>query len=156
MTNCWLMLPGVPVLAHLAEIVNGTGTVLRQEPLECEYFLRPAADLSACWFSVRDNTGGERLYRAGGVQQSVFSHNGAVFGATCRDDLLQLAADPRDGLHEPDSSRNYLGWWKRLCVTAPAGETALTDPVFVLAGKHAVASEALEDLLRLRFTRLPD
>ena len=153
LTNCWLMLPGVPVLVHLAEIVNRTGAVLQHEPLECECFLRPVRDLDACWFLARDRAGNDRILRAGGAQQSVEAHDRAVFGADGHTGILQAMADTHQGPLQPDAGHAYLGLWKTFFVSAPDGETTLTDPLFLLSDRQAVPASELEDLLRLRFTR---
>jgi len=130
--------------------------VLREDPMDMNTFqvttYRPdlAGSLADMWNRSGNNWGGSAVLH---TRETILAEHAASINLA---EFLAVDAAGEVIGFCTESSNSYLGWWKRLCVTARNGETALTDPVFLLSGTRAVPNEELADLLRLRFTRQPD
>jgi ribosomal protein S18 acetylase RimI-like enzyme len=151
LTQYFLLLPGVPVLAHFTRVLNKTGTCFNFEALSCNCFFQPSPDIRRAWFAATDASGNERRYRSGHVRHDVEDAERLYYGADDRPDILQAAADNRHGPHLGISEVGVTGYFKTLRVSAADGCEAMTDPVFLIAGNSPVPPRELADLSRIRF-----
>jgi len=151
LTQYFLLLPGIPVLAHVTKVGNGTGTFFNMEALGCECFLKGSGNILADWFAGNDFSGNERRYRSGLVRHEIEVPDRLYFGSDEAAGILQPAADNRHGPHTGMANVAVTSYMKTLCVTVADGDEAFTDPVFLLAGDKPIPSSELADLLRIRF-----
>jgi hypothetical protein len=153
LSNYWVMLPGVPVLAHFVKIQNNTGAVLLDVQFGCEAFFRPDSDLQRCWFESEDHHGQIRRYRGGFTRHDIFASDRILFGSEGQQTLLQLLVSSRHGPQMPLANNQIIAWMKTLSITAPDGFDGWSDPVFFIAVDRPLPTADLADLARLSFSQ---
>ncbi len=155
LTQYFLLLPGIPVMAHVTRVGNRTGTFFNLEALGCECFLKPSRDIKGAWFAGSDISGNERKYRSGRVRHDIEASDRLYFGSEPSAGILQMASETRHGPHMGIANVEVTGYMKTLCVTVPDGGEALTDPIFFLCMDAPIPPADLKDLLQIRMN-LPE
>lgn len=148
----YLMLPGVPVLCMLHSVTNGSGLVLPQYSLSDESYFKPSPVFSEGWMEFP----GEGKFLLGKVEAQLDSKGILRVGATSRKDMLHVVNNyPNQGAlvyvnnkvfaYDVDHHLPLLN-----------GETAWTQPTFLIMGGSPLNPEDVRGLLKLAFTSPTD
>ncbi|GIP19972.1 GNAT family N-acetyltransferase [Paenibacillus sp. J22TS3] len=143
----YLMLPGVPVLCVLHSVTNESGRYLRDFSLMGENFLKPSPVFTEGTIEVPG--GGQ--YLAGKLETDVKSQGLLRIGAASRQNFLQIVN------HAPNQSSSAYVNNKVICnevyhhLSIKDGETAWTQPAFLILGRIALDSGDVRNLLKVAF-----
>ncbi|WP_379144441.1 GNAT family N-acetyltransferase [Paenibacillus sp. sgz500992] len=148
----YLMLPGVPVLCMLHSVTNGSGMVLPQYSLSEDSYFKPSPVFSEGWMEFP----GEGKFILGKVEAHLDSKGILRVGAASRKDMLHVVnnypnqrasayVNNKVFAHDVDHHLPLLN-----------GETAWTQPTFLIMGEIPLNSEDVRGLLKLAFASPTD
>ncbi|WP_018755479.1 GNAT family N-acetyltransferase [Paenibacillus terrigena] len=148
----YLMLPGVPVLCILHSATNRSGMALPQFNLSDEQYFKPSPVYSEGWMELPN----EGKFILGQVEGNLESKGLLRIGADTRKDMLHTI------IRYPTQSASFyvnnqvFNYGVNHQLPIRNGETAWTQPTFILCGEKTLHLEDLHDLLKLTFTNPTD
>ncbi|WP_047982667.1 GNAT family N-acetyltransferase [Ornithinibacillus contaminans] len=146
----FLVLPGAPVLCHVSEINQKTGTFFQQKEWRNEAYFKPAQNIEDNWARVQDKQGDWTKIVAGkGENESIVDRN-LLIGCADRKEQMQIITDSTN-LPYTYINKQVLTSGHLEQITIPAGETQFTTPIFYLFNHDVIPVGAQIDLKGIRF-----
>lgn len=148
----YLMLPGVPVLCVLHSVTNGSGMVLPHYSLSADSYFKPSPVFSEGWMDFPE----EGKFLLGKVEANLESQGIMRIGADSRNDLLHIVNSYPN--HRASVYVNNKVFTHGVIHHLPLlnGETAWTQPTFLILGEIALNPEDVQGLLKLTFSNPTD
>ncbi|MFE4709839.1 GNAT family N-acetyltransferase [Paenibacillus sp. NPDC056722] len=148
----YLMLPGVPVLCVLHSVTNESGMVLPNYSLSDANYLQPSPVFSEGWLELP----GEGKFLVGKLGAGLDSKGLLRVGAISRKDLLHIVnnSDNQGAFVYVNNKVFSQGVNHQLSLRN--GETAWTQPTFLVLGGMALNPEDVRDLQKITFTSPTD
>jgi RimJ/RimL family protein N-acetyltransferase len=147
----FLLLPGVPVMCHVVEIQQNTGSYMNFTGFGTESFLKPDPEIKNSWVLAKNRAGAIVKYKSGRASFEIHSDGSLLFGSNTRQTKLQIVGDPevsqRMALLNVRDSAAFL----TNTVSAAHGGRVLTAPSFFIFTKEAIDDKLLMDLHKIRF-----
>ncbi|WP_042162007.1 GNAT family N-acetyltransferase [Paenibacillus gorillae] len=143
----YLMLPGVPVLCILHAVTNDSGVTLPHYSLSDEHFLQPAPVFSEGWLELP----GEERYLAGKLSAHLVTKGVLRIGGTSSRNKLHAVSSPYNHRQTAYVNNKVCSHEVNHHVTLKNGETAWTQPTFLILGNMDVSVDEVRDLLKLTF-----
>ncbi|WP_152393809.1 GNAT family N-acetyltransferase [Paenibacillus guangzhouensis] len=148
----YLMLPGVPVLCVLHSVNNRSGMVMPQFSLADNYYFKPSPVFSEGWMELPE----EGKFLLGKLEGDLEPKGLLRIGAASSKDTLHLIN------HHPDQkayayvNNQVFSYGVNHQLPLRNGETAWTQPTFLIFGETTLQREDLRDLLKLTFANPTD
>lgn len=150
----FMLQPGVPVLACTVRVEQNTGKPLYPLNLETSTFYQAGSEVRDGRFYVKNSSGEDIVYKAGGIQAGSKSGNGLLqLGARERKERLTLAVPPEhlsaSLMVNADAILTYTEEYLHL----QDGEERFSKPQFYLISDLQIPVQAFADLLSVRFRK---
>jgi hypothetical protein len=154
LTQYFMLLPGVPVLASTIRIEQNTGAPLHPLHLETSSYYRAASELKDSRGYLKNSSGEELVYKAGKVQLGVKSINGVLqVGSKERKHRLTLLTAP-DLLSTAWMANTHAALSYAIDpLVLQDGEERFSKPQFYIISDLPVPEQAYSDLLTIRFKK---
>ncbi|RUT48202.1 GNAT family N-acetyltransferase [Paenibacillus anaericanus] len=143
----YLMLPGVPVLSVMHSVTNGTGLVLPQYSLSEDSYFKPSAVFGEGWMDLPE----EGKFLLGKVETHLDSKGIMRIGAASRKDLLHIVNSYPNQKASVYVNNKVFTHGVNHHLPLLSGETAWTQPTFLILGEIALTPEDVRGLLKLTF-----
>lgn len=150
----FMLLPGVPVLACTVQVEQNSGRPLYPLNLETSTFYKAASEIRQGRFYVKNSSGEQVVYKAGGVQTGARIDKGLLqLGGRERKERLTLAVPPEhlsaSLMVNADAILTYTEEYLHL----QDGEERFSKPQFYLISDLQIPEQAYADLLAVRFKK---
>ncbi|GGH23251.1 GNAT family N-acetyltransferase [Paenibacillus segetis] len=148
----YLMLPGVPVLCVQHSVTNGSGLALPHYSLTEDSYFKPSPVFSEGWMDLPE----EGKFLLGKVEAHLDSKGIMRIGATSRKDLLHIVNSYPNQRASVYVNNKVFTHGVNHHLPLLNGETAWTQPTFLIMGKIALNPEDVRGLLKLTFANHTD
>ncbi|WP_339320096.1 GNAT family N-acetyltransferase [Paenibacillus sp. FSL R10-2734] len=148
----YLMLPGVPVLCVMHSVTNESGLTLPHYSLSEDSYFKPSAQLSEGWMEFPE----EGKFLLGTVEAHFDSKGIMRMGAASRKDLLHIVNSYPNQKGSAYVNNQVFNYGVNQHLTLLDGETAWTQPSFLIIGEIAFNPEDVYGLLKLSFNSTND
>lgn len=147
----YLMLPGVPVLCHTAEIVQNTGKFMSLEPFESFTFFNFDGNLKNNWLKLKNINGGFDKYKVGVEAMDIPTTSSILYGSNGLKDKIQLYLN-----HDAAKCLGFINMHDTTAlisrhITMEEGIAKFTSPDFYIFTEDYIEDELLKDLKNIRF-----
>lgn len=152
LNHYFLLLPGVPVLASVVQIVQNTGAPLQPMTLHTLGFYKTGSVLKSSRGTVK-NAAGERItYKAGRVQNETKSSSGIIqFSSDERKQRMSQVSSPDKAKPELLVNTHVISSFITEELFMRDGDTIFSTPQFYLLSDLDIPEEAFRDLLNIKF-----
>ncbi|WP_233569750.1 GNAT family N-acetyltransferase [Falsibacillus albus] len=150
----FLLLPGVPILCHTAQIINHSGQLIDMKKWGTNCFLLSGDEMYERWGNFQGIGGEWQKLHGGKGEQEMRVGRSAHFGTTEHTDILQVITDLQE---------TKLGSYINKEVMLIAGTTKLNienrhhsfaSPIFFLINDEVIEDDALSSLKAIHFNEL--
>jgi ribosomal protein S18 acetylase RimI-like enzyme len=148
----YLMLPGVPVLCVLHSVTNESGLVLPHYSLTDDNFFKPSPIFSEGLMEIP----GEGEFLLGKLEAQLHSKGLLRIGAVSRQDMLHVVNSYPNQSSSAYVNNKVFSHSVDHHLSLQNGETAWTQPTFLILGPIALNPEDVRDLLKLSFASPTD
>ncbi|MRN57264.1 GNAT family N-acetyltransferase [Paenibacillus monticola] len=148
----YLMLPGVPVLCMLHSVTNLSGVVLPQFSLSEDSCFKPSPVFSEGWMEFPK----EGKFLLGKMETQLDSKGIMRIGATSRQDMLHIVNSYPNQRASAYVNNKVFAHNVNHQLPLLNGETAWTQPTFLILGELALNPEDVRSLLKLNFANSTD
>ncbi|MWV42205.1 GNAT family N-acetyltransferase [Paenibacillus sp. HJL G12] len=148
----YLMLPGVPVLSVLHSVTNESGMVLPQYSLSENSYFKPSPVFSEGWMEFPE----EGKFPMGKVEAHLDSKGLIRIGAASRKDMLHIVNRYPNQKASAYVNNKVFSYGVNHHLPLLNGETAWTQPTFLILGEIALDPEDVRGLLKLTFDSSTD
>ncbi|MGM1044991.1 MAG: GNAT family N-acetyltransferase [Bacillota bacterium] len=143
----YLMLPGVPVLCVLHSVSNGSGLILPQYALSEDSYFKPSPIFSEGWMELPE----EGKFLLGKVEAHLESKGLLRIGADSRKDMLHIVNSYPNQRASSYVNNKVFTYGVNHHLPLLNGETAWTQPTFLILGENTLNLEDVRGLLKLTF-----
>ncbi|MDF9839297.1 MULTISPECIES: GNAT family N-acetyltransferase [unclassified Paenibacillus] len=152
LNHYFLLLPGVPVLASVVQIVQNTGAPLQPVTLHTLGFYKTGNVLKSSRGTVK-NAAGERItYKAGRVQNETISSSGIIqFSSDERKQRMSQVSCPDKATPELLVNTHVISSFITEQLHLRDGDTMFSTPQFYILSDLDIPEEAFRDLLNIKF-----
>jgi GNAT superfamily N-acetyltransferase len=148
----YLMLPGVPVLCVLHSVTNESGLALPHYSLSEESYFKPSTQLSEGWMEFPE----EGKFLLGKIEAQLDSKGIMRIGASSRKDMLHIVNRYPNQKGSTYVNNQVFNYGVNHHLTILNGETAWTQPSFLIMGEIPLNPEDVHGLLKLTFSSTND
>lgn len=150
----FLLQPGVPVLACTVHVEQNTGRPLYPLNLETSTFYQAGSEVRDGRFYVKNSSGEDIVYKAGGIQAGSKSGSGLLqLGTRERKERLTLAVAPEHYSASLMVNADAILTYTEEYLHLQDGEKRFSKPQFYLISDLQVPEQAYADLLSVRFKK---
>ncbi|WP_461614480.1 hypothetical protein [Clostridium sp. Marseille-QA1073] len=147
----YLMLPGVSVLCHTAEIVQNTGNFMSLEPFESFTFFNFDENLKNNWLKLKNIKGGFDKYKVGVEDMDIPTTSSILYGSNDIKDKIQLYLNHDEAKCLGSINTNDTTALISRHITMEEGIAKFTSPDFYVFTEDYIEDELLKDLKNIRF-----
>lgn len=147
----YLMLLGVPVLCHTAEILQNTGGFMKAEPFESFTFFNFDEDIKNNWLKTKNIKGKFNKYKVGVEAMDIPTEHSMLYGTNNLKDKVQLYLK-----HDEAKCIGFINMHDTTAlisrhINIEEGIAKFTSPDFYIFTEDYVEDELLKDLKNIRF-----
>lgn len=147
----YLMLPGVPVLCHTAEIVQNTGKLISYETFENFSFFSFDENSKNNWVKLKNLKGTFDKYKASGEGMDILSTESLLFGTNNLKDKIQFYSNCDEARSLGFININDTAALSFKGITLEDGAIKFTSPDFYIFTEDYIEDELLKDLKNIKF-----
>ncbi|AIQ47206.1 hypothetical protein R70723_15920 [Paenibacillus sp. FSL R7-0273] len=152
LNHYFLLLPGVPVLASVVQIVQNTGAPLQPLTLHTLGFYKTGNLLKSSRGTVKNAAGETITYKAGRVQNETKSSSGFIqFSSDERKQRMSQASSPDKAAPELLVNTHVISSFITEKLFMRDGDTLFSTPQFYILSDLDIPEEAFRDLLNIKF-----
>ncbi|MEK3864460.1 GNAT family N-acetyltransferase [Paenibacillus sp. FSL H7-0716] len=148
----YLMLPGVPVLCVLISVTNESGMTLPHYSLSEDSYFKPSPIYSEGWMELPE----EGNFPIGRVEAHLESKGLIRIGATSRKDMLHVVHSYPNQRAMSYVNNKVFTYGVNHHLLLLNGETAWTQPTFMIMGELALDPEIVRNLMKVTFASASD
>jgi len=148
----YLMLPGVPVLCVLHSVTNESGLALPHYSLSEDSYFKPSPLLSEGWMEVPE----EGKFLLGKAEAHLDSKGIMRIGSATRKDMLHIVNSYPNQRGSAYVNNQVFTYGVNHHLPLLNGETAWTQPSFLITGEIVLNPEDVQGLLKLTFNSPTD
>ncbi|WP_313640690.1 GNAT family N-acetyltransferase [Paenibacillus sp.] len=148
----YLMLPGVPVLCVLHSVTNESGLALPHYSLSEDSYFKPSPLLSEGWMEVPE----EGKFLLGKAEAHLDSKGIMRIGSATRRDMLHIVNSYPNQRGSAYVNNQVFTYGVNHHLPLLNGETAWTQPSFLITGEIVLNPEDVQGLLKLTFNSPTD
>lgn len=147
----FLLLPGVPVLCHVSEVEQATGTFFDGKDWQTTAFFKPGINMEENWVNIQDPAGEWTKIVAGKDENDLEVARSFVVGCDQQGSHLQIISDTEKSTRVSYVNKQVIltGVSERL--TMPSDTRKFTIPNFYLFNNQVIHDNAQHDLQGIRF-----
>ncbi|MCK4257496.1 MAG: GNAT family N-acetyltransferase [Halanaerobiales bacterium] len=147
----FLMLPGLPILCYTVEIIQNTGSFIKDMSFRTDCFFKPDQEVQNSWF-ITENLSGELIkYKAGKIRHDIGTYSPLLFGSENHEiKLLMYAGDHPLPLIGFANRVDNAGFFKQN-ITLKNKESLFTSPMFLVYTEEYLSEELLKGLKSIKF-----
>ncbi|WP_042203133.1 GNAT family N-acetyltransferase [Paenibacillus camerounensis] len=152
LNHYFLLLPGVPVLASVVQIVQNTGAPLQPLTLQTAGFYKTGSVLKSSKGTVKNQAGETITYKAGRVQNETKSSGGIIqFSSDERKQRMSQVSSPDKAAPELLVNTHVISSFITEKLFMRDGDTLFSTPQFYIFSDLDIPEEAFRDLLSIKF-----
>lgn len=148
----YLMLPGVPVLCHTAEIVQNTGKLISFEPFECLSFFNFDESPKNNWVKLKNSKGTFDKYKVGGEAMDILASSSLLYGTNNLKDKIQLYSNKDEVISYGFVNMHDTAAINLRLIHLEHGTIKFTSPDFYIFTEDYIEDELLKDLKNIAFS----
>lgn len=147
----YLLLPGVPVLCHTAEIIQNTGKFMDSKIFESFCFFNIDENIKNNWLKMKGPEGALNKYKVGISAMDIKASSSILFGSDTLKDKIQLYSNhPEAGCYGFINTHDNASIVDRH-ITLPHGVRKFTSPQFYIFTEDYIEDKLIKDLRNIRF-----
>lgn len=146
----FLTLPGTPVLCHVSEINQRTGTYFDQKNWQTAAYFKPGKQIEDNWARIQDKNGGWTKIVAGKAEVENIIHHNLIIGCNEREEQIQVITNSKN-FQYTYINKEILEAAAGEDLSIPTGNTQFTKPIFYLFNHFTIEKSAQQDLKEIRF-----
>ncbi|MGN7760539.1 N-acetyltransferase family protein [Paenibacillus sp. 22594] len=143
----YLMLPGAPVLCMLHSVTNESGMMLPEYKLQESHFFRPSPSFNEGWIDVP----GEGRFLTGNLEAELHAKGLLRIGVVTRLNMLHAVNNYPNQTASAYVNNKVIEYGTEHQLALLNGETAMTQPTFLILGGIELNSRDIQSLLKLKF-----
>lgn len=143
----YLMLPGVPVLCIQHSVTNESGLALPQYIIMDDNYFKPSDEFSEGQLEIP----GEGTYLLGKLEVDLHTKEVLRMGAVSRKNMLHIVNGYADQNSSVYVNNQVLCHDEKHHLSLQNGDTAWTQPTFLIMGKAKLSLEDVRDLKKMNF-----
>ena len=147
----FLLLPGAPVLCHVSEIEQATGTFFNGKNWQTTAFFKPGENMEDNWVNIQDQAGEWTKVVAGKDENDLKAARNFIVGCDQKTDHLQFISNTEKSTRTAYVNKQLLltGVSERLTMRSDTSQ--FTTPNFYLFNNQVIHDDAQHDLQGIRF-----
>jgi len=147
----FLVQPGLPIMFHTVELIQGTGRFFADEPIETGSFIRPDKDLQKCSFISKNSNGKFIEAFAGDKNYDYVGKSPLIFKGKNRTELLQVYLPDEKTWTLQCLDNQLLNCWIGDDVTCEDQNAKYISSRFYIFAEDKLEQEILTDLGNVKF-----
>lgn len=147
----YLMLPGVPVLCHTAEIVQNTGKLINFEPFKSYSFFNFDENPKNNWVKVKNSKGTFDKYKVGGESMDILGDASLLYGSNNLKNKIQFYSNHDEARSFAFVNLEDTGALNYRLITLEDGARRFTSPDFYIFTEDYIEDKLLKDLRNIKF-----
>ncbi|MHA6252781.1 GNAT family N-acetyltransferase [Oceanobacillus sp. CAU 1775] len=147
----FLLLPGAPILCHVSEIEQSTGTFFNGKDWQTTTFFKPAEEISENWLNIQDQSGEWTKVVAGKDENDVEVARNFIVGSDKQKNHIQVIANTVNAERAAYVNTEVLMTAISEQLTMASGSSKFTTPNFYLFNNKVIHDLAQHDLQEIRF-----
>ncbi|WP_051569215.1 hypothetical protein [Alkaliphilus transvaalensis] len=151
----YLLLPGVPMVCSVVEVIQQTGKFLHnsENTWFSDAFLKLSERYEAGWMKTLDKKGKLTKYLTSKGAVEIRSEASMICGSSERNGILQIITDHSSSMMEYYCNKEVILVGNFQSLNMENGKNYFTNPVFYTFSQQPIPEDALVDLKNLRFKR---
>ncbi|MFC0302645.1 GNAT family N-acetyltransferase [Virgibacillus soli] len=146
----FLTLPGVPILCHVSEINQGTGTYFDQKNWHTGGFFNPGEHMAHNWARTQDKNGDWIKIIAGKGELESIIERDLIIGCSDKKEHIQIITNSKD-MQYTYINKEVLANGISERMSIPTGNTQFTTPIFYVFHDRTIPPQAQQDLKNIKF-----
>ncbi len=147
----YLMLPRVPVLCYVPEIIQETGKYLRNLQFISRYFAHADEKVENCFVRSYNSQHEQFDYYSGIEAVDIYPQTVRAVGSTTRDYLMQIWSD-QARYNDISLNKDITSFWMYDFVNIANKERRFLTPKFLILTKELLSEDKVRDLRNITFS----
>ncbi|GCD10277.1 GNAT family N-acetyltransferase [Clostridium tagluense] len=147
----FLMMPGVPILLIMTELINNMNKYMDSNIITNVAFFKTDEEIKNSWVSVKNYQGDINKYRAGIRTYDIYPKSSPLFGCDDLEYKIQVNMDFNEYAQWNYLSTKDLACFNRKNVSLAPGQRKLLPNVFYTFTKDHVSDKLLKNFQNVRF-----
>ena len=148
----YLMLPGVPVLCYVPEIMQNTGKYLKNFHFISRCFAFAAENIENSFVRSYNSKHEQFDYYSGREAVDLYPQTVRALGSTTRDHLMQIWTDQAK-YNDISLNKDITSFWMYDYVNIANNERRFLTPKFLILTKELLSQDEIRDLRNITFSR---
>lgn len=147
----YLMLPGVPVLCHTAEIINNTGEFMKDMLLGHRNFFNIGNDMMKNFITFKDSSNEIKTYRVGVEFCDIFPSSSLTYGNYDVENKIQIYGKKENSMARATISVDDNVYLLTRSLDIVSDQNIFTNPMFYILTDNLIDEMMLDSFKNIRF-----
>lgn len=147
----FLMLPGVPVILNLTELINNMDKYMNNNEIMNATFFKIGEEIKNSWVSVKNHQGDINKYRAGIRDYEIYPNSSPLYGSHDLEYKIQVYTDFNQCTLQAYLSIKDLVSLNAKDIHLASGERTVLPNVFYIFTKEHISDNLLKNLKNVKF-----
>ncbi len=147
----FLLLPSIPIVCHMVEIEQQTGSYFKDKVWVTEMFVKPDEDIAKGWLKLVNSKGELQTYYTGKGEMEITDPSTRIYGSSNRAEMLHVFTDEHKGRSQSYMNKDVTMHSIMRKLQSKNDQRFFTSPIFYIFAEEMLSEEALSSLENIRF-----